>query len=65
MDFGKALGVFFVLGIVLGLMVFGIYLLFDKFFFEHSFRVDKPIRPKIELVIKNNKVDTIYVYSKP
>lgn len=25
-------------------------------------RSDKPIKPKIELVLKNNKVDTIYIY---
>lgn len=65
MDIGKMLGIFFVLGTVLGLLVFGAYLLFDKFFIEHSIKVDKKIRPKIELVIKNNSVDTVYVYTKP
>jgi hypothetical protein len=30
---------------------------------KNTIKSTKPITPKIELVIENNKVDTIYVYS--
>lgn len=26
---------------------------------------EKPLKPEIQLIIKNNKVDTLYVYKKP
>ena len=35
------------------------------FFKDDAIKTDKPIKPQIELVIKNNKVDTLYVYRKP
>jgi len=35
------------------------------FFKGDSIKSEKPIKPQIELVIKNNKVDTLYVYRKP
>jgi hypothetical protein len=35
------------------------------FFKDDSIKSEKPIKPKIELVVKNNKVDTLYVYRKP
>jgi hypothetical protein len=35
------------------------------FFKDDTITSEHPIKPQIELVIKNNKVDTLYVYRKP
>ena len=35
------------------------------FFNDDAIKTNHPIKPQIELVIKNNKVDTLYVYRKP
>jgi hypothetical protein len=35
------------------------------FFGKRDIKSEKPIKPKIELVIKNNKVDTVYIYERP
>ena len=35
------------------------------FFGDGAIKTTRPIKPQIELVIKNNKVDTLYVYRKP
>lgn len=32
---------------------------------DDSIRTDKPIKPELELIIKDNKVDTVYVYRQP
>lgn len=46
---------------IIGLIVMGLTFLFH----DHSIKSDKPIQPKIELVINNNQVDTVYIYEKP
>jgi len=46
------------------LLFFGGYLLVDYLFIEDAIRSTKIIIPKIELVVKNNVIDTIYIYSK-
>lgn len=50
------------LGIMIGLAVWGIVSLYDYFFIFDGIKSSKPIKPRIELVIKDNKVDTLYVY---
>lgn len=52
---GGFLGVVIVGGIWLGVTLFT----------SSDIESDKPIVPEKRLVIKNNKVDTIYVYKKP
>ena len=47
--------------VVAGLMTGG-YFLFRG---DGSIKSDHPRKPSIELVIKDNKVDTLYVYRKP
>ena len=32
---------------------------------DESIKSNKPIKPEIQLVIKNNKVDTLYIYKNP
>ena len=53
-------------GIIIGLMVWGSVEL-GKLIWggDGAIRSTLPIEPEIELVIENNKVDTIYVYRQP
>lgn len=52
-------------GIAIGLILWGCWELIDWLFIDHSIRSTTLIVPEIELVVKNNIVDTIYVYRKP
>lgn len=61
-NLGKAI-VF--LCIVCVLIFWGGYELVDWLFVDDSIRSTKIINPEIELVVKNNVIDTIYVYRKP
>lgn len=47
------------------LIFWGGYELVDYYIFDHSIKVYEPIMPTIELIINDNKVDTLYVYRKP
>lgn len=64
-DFGKMLGLFFVMGVILGLIIFGAYLLIDWLWIDDAIKSTTIITPKIELVVKNDVIDTVYVYKKP
>jgi hypothetical protein len=51
-------------GVIIGLAVWGLVSLYDYYFvfvFD-GIKSPTPIKPRIELVIKDNKVDTLYVY---
>lgn len=63
-DFGKLITHLIILGFVAGLAVFGIYLLIDWLFIDHAIESTKLITPEIKLIIKNNGVDTVFVYRK-
>ena len=52
-------------GAAIVLAIWGILTLVDWIWIDDSIRVDKPIVPEIELIIKDNKVDTVYVYRFP
>lgn len=54
------------IGVVFTLVIWGVVELILWIWFDdrHDIRSKTKIEPKIELVIENNKVDTIYVYSK-
>ena len=41
-----------------------LYIIFT-FNSRNVIKVNKPITPEIELIIKDNKVDTLYIYKKP
>ena len=64
---GKGLGEVFgclitiTIAAIIGCIAFVCY----YFFSDDSIKSEHPIKPKIELVIKDNKVDTLYVYRKP
>ena len=56
--------------LTIGLVILGIAVLLTggvTWFFSSSdsIKSDRPIKPEIELVIKDNRVDTLYVYKKP
>lgn len=53
------------LGILIGLALWGLFGLYDYFFVFDGIKSETPITPRIELVIENNKIDTLYVYEKP
>jgi len=48
--------------ICVGFFVWGMWELIDWWFIDDSIRSSEIIIPEIELVIKNNAVDTVYVY---
>jgi hypothetical protein len=52
----------FMAGLLIGLAMWGIFAAIDKQLSSNDIKVSEPLIPKIELVIKNNKVDTLYVY---
>jgi hypothetical protein len=49
-------------GLFIGLGCWAIFSMIDYFFIFDGIKSETPIEPKIELVIKDNKVDTLYVY---
>ena len=49
-------------GVIIGLAVWGLVSLYDYYFVFDGIKSPTPIKPRIELVIKDNKVDTLYVY---
>lgn len=51
--------------VLLGFMVWGIWELIDWLWIDEVIKSKTKIVPEIELVIKDNKVDTLYVYRKP
>jgi len=53
------------LGATIVLVIWGIVSLVGWIWIDDSIRVDKPIVPEIELIIKDNNVDTVYVYHRP
>jgi hypothetical protein len=53
------------LGAFIILAIWGCWELIDWLWIDDAIRSTKPITPEIELVIKNNVVDTIYVYRQP
>jgi hypothetical protein len=52
-------------GVCLGLAMWGCWALIDAVWIDDAIRTTTPIVPEIELVIKDNLVDTVYVYRQP
>mgnify|MGYP003122407213 FL=1 len=66
MDFGEGLVSAIVVICVFCLVVFwGGWELIDWLWIDDAIKVSKPITPELEIVVKNNVVDTLYVYRKP
>ena len=62
---GKGLGTIVVLCAICVLVFWGGYELVDWLFIDDAIRTTELIEPEIELVVKDNVVDTIYVYREP
>ena len=58
----KIIGIFMTIGVLIGLCLWGLFAIYDYYFIFDGIKSNKPIIPKIELIIKDNKVDTLYVY---
>lgn len=52
-------------GIAIALAIWGCWELIDWIWIDDAIRTTTPITPEIELVVKDNVVDTIYVYRQP
>lgn len=50
---------------ILGALVVGLIWGAIEFFGDDSIRSDRPITPRLELVVEDNVVDTVYVYERP
>ena len=60
---GKHIGKAFIFIFVVGFMIcMVLFCIIDLLFLPDRIKSHEPIEPKIELVIKNNKVDTLYIY---
>ena len=43
----------------------GMWELIDWLFIDDAIRVSEPLVPELELTVKDNIIDTVYVYRKP
>lgn len=62
MNATKTLNTILIILIILG-FILGFIIAFN-ISFEKPIKSEKPIVPKIELVVKDNVIDTIYVYRR-
>lgn len=56
---------FILLGALVVIILWGCWEAIDWLWIDHSIESTTLIVPEIKLVVKNNIVDTIYVYRKP
>jgi hypothetical protein len=54
-----------VLGMLIVAAVWGVWELVDWLFIDDAIRVTEPLVPELELTVKDNVIDTIYVYRLP
>ncbi len=53
------------LGILIVAAIWGMWELIDWLFIDDAIRVAEPLVPELELTVKDNIIDTVYVYRKP
>lgn len=63
--FSRIISTLIVMGIVIGLLLWGGYELIDWLFIDDAIIVEQPIQPELRIIIKGNTVDTLYIYRKP
>lgn len=54
-----------VMGILIVAAAWGVWELVDWLFIDDAIRVTEPLIPELELTVKDNVIDTIYVYRMP
>jgi len=57
--------IFFVLGIVIGLLVWGVWSFIDWMWLDEVIKSHHVISPALEVTIKNGVTDTLYIYRLP
>jgi hypothetical protein len=63
---GEGLGTAIVFLCIVCVIVFwGGYELVDWVFIDDAIKTTEPIIPELEIIVKDNVVDTLYVYRKP
>lgn len=53
------------IGLLIGGVLWGSWELIDWIWIDDAIKVSKPITPELEIIVKDNVVDTLYVYRKP
>jgi hypothetical protein len=51
-------------GVIIVASIWGCWELIDLFFIDDAIRTSTPIIPELELIVKDNIVDTVFVYRK-
>lgn len=64
-DYGFDLTPLIWFGVFIVLAIWGCWELIDWLWIDEVIKSTTPIKPEIELVVKNNVIDTVYVYRKP
>lgn len=65
MELPNLLAGFISIIILIALIIWGGYELIDWLFIDDAIRVTEPLVPELELTVKDNVIDTIYVYRIP
>jgi len=52
-------------GIVIALLIWGGWEFVDWMWIDDAIKTSTPITPEIEIIVKDNVVDTLYVYRQP
>lgn len=53
------------IGILIVVVIWGGWELIDWLFIDDVIKVTEPLVPELEIIVKDNVVDTLYVYRKP
>ena len=53
------------IGILIVVVIWGGWELIDWLFIDDAIKVAEPIVPELEIIVKDNVVDTLYIYRKP
>lgn len=65
MDYNFNFGGMIIFLITIGFACWGLWELVDWLFIEDVIKSSEPITPELEIIVKDNIVDTLYVYRKP
>ena len=65
MELPNFLAGFITLIVIIVFIAWGCWELIDWLFIDDAIRVTEPLVPELELTVKDNVIDTIYVYRIP
>lgn len=64
-DFSGAFTAIFIFFFLCGLAVWGLWELIDWLWIDDAIKSLTPINPELEIFVKDNVIDTLYVYREP